>query len=182
MHRGAPGNRDGRQTGKRCQGMAHCLPPFPQFSTYSESIFYRISDRLTKFKDRLGPELAADTERDPEIRGSGRSPHLDHEEDTEWPAAARPGKSRILSRSHRLGAQPTIESTFDVGLRFRCTTRVDCGQLDPGTVIQSALGEWQPHVPDRLDEEELADWKAGRNAVYQLAALTIGARLAVADA
>jgi len=33
----------------------------------------------------------------------------------------------------------------------------------------------------RLDEEELADWRAGRNAVYQLAALTIGARLAVAD-
>jgi hypothetical protein len=27
-----------------------------------------------------------------------------------------------------------------------------------------------------------ADWRAGRNAVYQLAALTIGARLAVADA
>jgi hypothetical protein len=25
-------------------------------------------------------------------------------------------------------------------------------------------------------------WRAGRNAVYQLAALTIGARLAVADA
>jgi hypothetical protein len=34
----------------------------------------------------------------------------------------------------------------------------------------------------QLDEEELADWRAGRNAVYQLAALTIGARLAVADA
>jgi hypothetical protein len=32
------------------------------------------------------------------------------------------------------------------------------------------------------DDEELADWRAGRNAVYQLAALTIGARLAVADA
>ena len=32
------------------------------------------------------------------------------------------------------------------------------------------------------DEQELADWRAGRNAVYQLAALTIGARLAVADA
>ncbi len=31
-------------------------------------------------------------------------------------------------------------------------------------------------------DEELADWRTGRNAVYQLAALTIGARLAVADA
>jgi hypothetical protein len=39
-----------------------------------------------------------------------------------------------------------------------------------------------PRMPERLDEEELADWRAGRNAVYQLAALTVGARLAVADA
>jgi hypothetical protein len=37
-------------------------------------------------------------------------------------------------------------------------------------------------MPERLDEEELADWRAGRNAVYQFAALTVGARLAVADA
>jgi hypothetical protein len=43
-------------------------------------------------------------------------------------------------------------------------------------------GEWDPRMLERLDEEELADWRAGRNAVYQLAALTIGARLAVADA
>jgi hypothetical protein len=37
-------------------------------------------------------------------------------------------------------------------------------------------------MPERLDEEELADWRAGRNAIYQLAALTIGTRLAFADA
>jgi hypothetical protein len=37
-------------------------------------------------------------------------------------------------------------------------------------------------MPERLDEDELADLQAGRNAGYQLAALTIGARLAVADA
>jgi hypothetical protein len=36
-------------------------------------------------------------------------------------------------------------------------------------------------MPERLDEEELADWRAGRNAVYQIAALTIGAPVAVAD-
>jgi hypothetical protein len=60
--------------------------------------------------------------------------------------------------------------------------RVDCGQLDPGAVIRPVPGEWDPQIPERLDEEELADWQAGRNAVYQLAALTIGARLAVADA
>ena len=36
-------------------------------------------------------------------------------------------------------------------------------------------------MPERLDDEELADWRAGRDAVYQLAALTVGARLAVVD-
>jgi hypothetical protein len=34
-------------------------------------------------------------------------------------------------------------------------------------------------MPKRLDDEELADWRAGRSAV---AAVTIGARLAVAGA
>ena len=36
-------------------------------------------------------------------------------------------------------------------------------------------------MPERLDEEELADRRAGRNSVYQLAALTVDAPLAVAD-
>jgi len=74
-----------------------------------------------------------------------------------------------------------IESTFDVGPRFRCTMRIDCSQLGPDAVIRPIRGEWHPCMPERLDEEELADWRAGRDAVYQLAALTIGARLAVAD-
>jgi hypothetical protein len=82
----------------------------------------------------------------------------------------------------RLAPNTIIESTFEVGRRFRCTMRVDCGQLEPGAVIRPVPGEWHPRMPERLDEEELADWRAGRNAVYQLAALAIGARLAVADA
>ena len=82
----------------------------------------------------------------------------------------------------RLARNTIIESTFEVGRRFSCTMRVDCGQLDPGAVIRPVPGEWHPRMPERLDEAELADWRAGRNAVYQLAALTIGARLAVADA
>jgi hypothetical protein len=82
----------------------------------------------------------------------------------------------------RLARNTIIESTFEVGRRFRCTMRVDCGQLEPGAVIRPVPGEWLPHMPERLDEEELRDWRTGRDAVYQLAALTIGARLAVADA
>src|SRR5580692_4336508 len=82
----------------------------------------------------------------------------------------------------RLAPNTIIESSFEVGRRFRCTMRIDCGQLDPGAVIRPDPGEWHPRMPERLDDEELADWRAGRNAVYQLAALTVGARLAVADA
>ena len=52
----------------------------------------------------------------------------------------------------------------------------------PGHGDPAGTGEWHPRMPERLDDEELADWRAGRDAVYQLAALTIGARLAVADA
>jgi hypothetical protein len=48
-------------------------------------------------------------------------------------------------------------------------------------VIHPIAGEWHPHMPEQLDDEELADWRAGRNAVYQPSAVTIGARLAVAD-
>jgi hypothetical protein len=82
----------------------------------------------------------------------------------------------------RLARNTIIESTFEVGRRFRCRMRVNCGQLGPGAVIRPEAGEWYPRMPERLDDEELADWRAGRNAVYQLAALTVGARLAVADA
>ena len=82
----------------------------------------------------------------------------------------------------RLARNTIIKSTFEVGRRFRCTMRVDCSQLDPDAVIQPEPGEWHPRMPAQLDEEELADWRAGRSAVYQLAALTVGARIAVADA
>ena len=36
----------------------------------------------------------------------------------------------------RLARNTIIESTFEVGRRFCCTMRVDCGRLDPGAVIR----------------------------------------------
>jgi hypothetical protein len=93
-----------------------------------------------------------------------------------------PRRVRYFERgAPRLARNTVIESTFEVGRRFRCTMRVDCGRLDAGAVIRPDPGEWHPRMPERLDEEELADWRAGRDAIYQLAALTVGARLAVAD-
>jgi hypothetical protein len=77
----------------------------------------------------------------------------------------------------RLARNTVILSTFEVGRRFRCTMRIDCSQIDPGAVIRPEPSEWHPYMPERLDEEELADWRTGRDAVYQLAALTVGTRL-----
>ena len=57
----------------------------------------------------------------------------------------------------RLARNTIIESTFEVGRRFSCTMRVDCGQIDPGAVIRPVPGEWRPRMPERLDEEELAN-------------------------
>ena len=82
----------------------------------------------------------------------------------------------------RLARNTVIESTFEVGRRFRCTLRVDCGPARARHGDPAGARRMAPRMPERLDDEELADWRAGRDAVYQLAALTVGARLAVADA
>ena len=56
----------------------------------------------------------------------------------------------------RPGGRVKTHATTVGSRRWRCTMRVDCGRLDPG--------EWQSHVPERLDEAELADWRAVRDA------------------
>src|SRR6266581_8185663 len=53
----------------------------------------------------------------------------------------------------RLARNIVIESTFEVGRRFRYTMRVDCGQLDPGAVIRPGPGEWHPRMPERLYDQ-----------------------------
>lgn len=54
--------------------------------------------------------------------------------------------------------------------------RIDRASSIPRAVIRPVPGQWHPHVSAYFDKEGRAD------AVYQLAALTVGARLAVADA
>jgi hypothetical protein len=47
-------------------------------------------------------------------------------------SAARPGKFTYFEPAlPHLARNTIIESTFEVGRCFRCTMRVDCGQLDP---------------------------------------------------
>ena len=60
----------------------------------------------------------------------------------------------------RLARNTIIASTLDVGRRFRCTMRINCGELDPSAVIRPVRGEWHPRMPEWLDEDD----RAGRNA------------------
>jgi hypothetical protein len=82
----------------------------------------------------------------------------------------------------RLVRNTIIESTFEVGRRFRCTMRVDCSQLNPDAVIRPVPGEWHPRIPERLDEEELAEQAHRTQCGLSARRTDIGARLAVADA
>jgi len=101
----------------------------------------------------------------------------------QWPRRRPPCKATYFEPvPPRLPRNSVIESTFEVGRRFRCTMRVECGELDLGAMIRPLPGERHARMPERLDHEELADWRAGRDAVDQLAPLTVGARLAVVDA
>ena len=61
-------------------------------------------------------------------------------------ARRTPPRKVIDPVASRLGRNTIIESTFEVGRRFRCTMRVDCGQIDPGMVIRPVPGEWRPHI------------------------------------
>jgi hypothetical protein len=74
-----------------------------------------------------------------------------------------PKVSNLEPPPSRLAPTTIIESTFDVGRRFRCTMRVKRGRLDPGAAIHRPVpGDWHRRMPERLDEKELADWRAGR--------------------
>jgi hypothetical protein len=79
------------------------------------------------------------------------APHLDLTRRNGIARRNSPGKVAYFDPvPPRLARNAIIGSTFEVGRRFRCTMRVDCGQLAPGAVIRSILGEWHPRMPERL--------------------------------
>ena len=55
----------------------------------------------------------------------------------------------------RLARNTIIESTFEVGTRFRCTMRVDCGQLDAGAVIRPVPGDGTRACPSASTKRSL---------------------------
>jgi hypothetical protein len=67
----------------------------------------------------------------------------------------------------RLARNTIIESTFEVGRRFRCTMRVDCSQLDAGAVIRPEPGGWHPRMPERLDDGSSRNGAPAAMRVYR---------------
>jgi hypothetical protein len=45
---------------------------------------------------------------------------------------------------------------------------VDCSQLDTGAVIRPVPDEWQTCMSERLDDEELADWRGAPAAMRSI--------------
>jgi hypothetical protein len=62
----------------------------------------------------------------------------------------------------RLARNTVIESTFEVGRRFRCTMRVDCGQLDPGAVSGRSPANGIRACPSASTK---TSWRTGAPAV-----------------
>jgi hypothetical protein len=60
-----------------------------------------------------------------------------------------------------------IESTFEVGRRFRCTMRIDWGQLDPGAVIRADPANASRACPSASTKRSWRTGVPGHNAVYQ---------------
>jgi len=54
-----------------------------------------------------------------------------------------------------LARNAITESTFEVGRRFRCTMRINCGELDPGLMIRPVRGDWH-RAPRRRGAGRLA--------------------------
>ena len=69
-----------------------------------------------------------------------------------------------------------ITRTFRVGDNFLCTITVPIGQR--GIVIDA---EWFPRPPSRLTDDELAEYRRGRDAVLAEVARAIGGSVAVLD-
>ena len=72
-----------------------------------------------------------------------------------------------------------ITSTFRVGDKFLCTVSVPLNQ-PPGSAI-TINAEWHPRPPSRLTDDELAEYRAGRNAVLTEVARHLGGNVAVVD-
>ena len=82
----------------------------------------------------------------------------------------------------RLARNTIIESTFEVGRRFRCTMRVDCGELDPAAVIRPVAANGTRICPSASMKKSLPTGAPAATRSISSPPYTIGARLAVADA
>jgi hypothetical protein len=53
--------------------------------------------------------------------------------------------------------------TFSVGQKYHCTVTIPPPRRGE---LRSAVFEWMPSVPQRLTEQELQDYRRGRDAAF----------------
>jgi len=73
----------------------------------------------------------------------------------------------------------TLETTFRVGDRYRCSISIALASLTVGMLDIATL--WEPDVPEHLSADEMNDYRRGRNALLAEAAQRIGGNVAVIE-
>jgi hypothetical protein len=81
-----------------------------------------------------------------------------------------------------LPSDAILRSVFKVG-RFTCELMIDCGLAAPGRgpVQVNMLAKWAPSVPRKLNKHALDEYRAGRNALYGMAANVLRGNVLLAE-
>lgn len=75
-----------------------------------------------------------------------------------------------------MNSDRALSRTFAVGTRYQCTLTLP---LSSG--VQSIVAEWEPDVPAKLNDAELTDYRAGRDALIAEAAAVLGGKALVIE-
>jgi len=73
----------------------------------------------------------------------------------------------------------TLSTTFRVGRRHCCTISLPVSSLKKGTAAIET--KWEPHVPVRLTNEEIRDYRRCRDILLAEVAHYIGGNVAVVE-
>jgi hypothetical protein len=72
-----------------------------------------------------------------------------------------------------------LRSTFGVG-KYRCTLTIDPTMVAVHGAVGALCVQWEP-IPDRLNKKELAEYRRGRDGLFQRAADAIGGSILIAE-
>jgi hypothetical protein len=77
------------------------------------------------------------------------------------------------------GKSSALRTTFRVGKRYRCSITLPLAAASAGLLAIEA--SWEPAVPSRLTNDELRDYRRGRDMLLAEAANQIGGSVAVVE-